>query len=133
MATRGAKASYVNRAVALYRHFLSKDQPASEMHGEPNCRRRGSGPGHAMPAMGWQKDPVAVVEPSILAFAVDPQSRSSLDEEHPLIGVLVVPLTLRNRLTSRDDALDAQVPPLDKQVHDLVGQRARRQIEAKAP
>ena len=133
MATRGAKASYVNRAVALYRHFLSKDQPASEMHGEPNCRRRGSGPGHAMPAMGWQKDPVAVVEPSILAFAVDPQSRSSLDEEHPLIGVLVVPLTLRNRLTSRDDALDAQVPPHDKQVHDLVGQGARRQIEAKAP
>jgi hypothetical protein len=79
-----------------------------------------------MPAMSWEQDPIAFAKLAIFTLTLDAQARRTLDHEHPFIGVLIVPLAFRRRLTGRDDALDAQALALDKQVHDLIWQGPSR-------
>ena len=75
-----------------------------------------------MPAMGWEQDPVAFAKLPFLGFPLDAEPRRAIHHKHELVAVLIVPLTLRRRLTGRHDALDAQAKALDKQVDDLIWQ-----------
>jgi hypothetical protein len=75
----------------------------------------------------WAGSRIQSPSPSAVFFlALDAQVRRALDQQHPLVSLLIVPLAFRRRLTGRDDALDAQALALDKQVHDLIWQGPSR-------
>jgi hypothetical protein len=44
--------------------------------------------------MGWEQDPIAFAELAVGLLAFDAQPRGAGDDKHPLVGLLVVPLTL---------------------------------------
>ena len=67
-----------------------------------------------MPAMGREQDPVAFAEHTVFTLTLDAQARGAGDDKNPLVGVLIVPLAFRRRLTGRHDPLDAQARALDK-------------------
>ena len=52
-----------------------------------------------MPAMGWDQDPVAFAKLPFLCFPLDAEPRRAIHHKHELVAVLIVPLTLRRRLT----------------------------------
>src|SRR5262245_22541891 len=103
------------------------------MDSEPDRRRLGARPGHSMPAMDREQNPVTFTELAVftLTIDIDAQTRGAIDDKHPLLGLLIVPLTLRRRLTGRHDALDAQARTIDEQVHDLIRQGPSRYAASK--
>ena len=86
-----------------------------------------------MAAMGGKQDEIAFAEFPVLSLALDAEPRSALNDQDPLVGLLIVPLTFRRRLSGRDDPLDAESRPLDERFHHLPGARRRRQIPSKVP
>jgi len=81
--------------------------------------------------MGREQDPVTFAELAVFALAFDAQARRTSDQEHPLIGLLVVPLALGRRLTGRDDALDGEAWALDEHLDDFVREGPCVQIARK--
>src|SRR5262245_31439435 len=96
------------------------------MYSEPDRRRLGARPGHSVPAMDREQNPVTFTELAVFTLTIDAQTRGAIDDKHPLLGLLIVPLTLRRRLTGRHDALDAQARTIDEQVLGRAGTPLRR-------
>lgn len=84
-----------------------------------------------MPAMSWKQDPVAFAELAVASLALDPQPRSTGNDKHPLVCLLVVPLSFGSRLPGRHDALNAQARTFNKRIDDLVWKRPVQQIARK--
>ena len=83
--------------------------------------------------MGWQQNPIAFGKLAVPILALDPEARRTGHDQHPLIGLLIVPLAFRRRLAGGDDALDAHPPPLDEDLRDLIDKRPRRQAACYVP
>src|SRR6478609_9289881 len=98
------------------------------MNCEPDRRRLRPGPGHAVAAMRGEQDPTRFADRPVLAFAFDTQARRAFDQQHPFVGVLVIPLAFRGRLTGRRDPLDAHTWSIDQGREGLLGENARRQL-----
>ena len=78
--------------------------------------------------MRGEQYPIPFAESPVLAFAFDTQARRAGDQQHPFVGILVIPLAFRAFLTGRHDALDAHTRPIDQGREDLLGENAPRQI-----
>jgi hypothetical protein len=84
-------------------------------------------------AVGRKHDPVAFAKLPVLIFALDAEPRRARDDQHPLVGHLVVPFPVRRRLSRRDDSLDAQARLVEEDLNDLLGKRPRWQALLKSP
>jgi hypothetical protein len=78
--------------------------------------------------MRGEQDPTRFADRPVLAFAFDTQARRTFDQQHPFVGVLVIPLAFGGRLTGRRDPLDAHTWSIDQGREGLLGENARRQL-----
>ena len=103
------------------------------MNRDPHAGRFGARVHDAVSDMGGDQKPVARSQRALVAI-VPEQARFSLQQRHPFVAVLVVPLALGRGLPDGDDALDATAPTGRQFVEEFaaVGRAAPRQVEKTA-
>lgn len=80
-----------------------------------------------MAAMGGEKHEVAGAKLAVGHLALDAEPGATRDHHHPFVARLIQPFAGRRRLPGRDDALDANIRPLQQRLDHLVNERLRRQ------
>jgi len=78
------------------------------MHGDPDAGRVYGSLLHPVTAVRRDKEMIAGREVGRLA-GFEPQRRPALQQYHPFVFLLVVPLALRGRLARADDPLDEKI------------------------
>ena len=87
--------------------FIPGRFSAPKMNRDPHAGRFGARIYDAVSDMGGDQKPVARSQRALVAI-VPEQARFSLQQRHPFVAVLVVPLALGRGLPDGDDALDAK-------------------------
>src|SRR5262245_15800892 len=107
--------------------------PGGEVDGEPDRGRVALRPDHAVAAMRREKQPVAGAKLALLRFARDEETRGAGHEQHPLVVLLIVPLSFGRRLSGRYDPLDAEPFSPAERLGELRGKRPGGKAAPKVP
>jgi hypothetical protein len=91
------------------------------MQGQPYGGRLGVGPLHPVAAMGRDEEKVAGAQHPGSRFVLEAQPGAAGQKHHPLMGVLVVPLSRGRGLAGGDDALQAEMTGGKEDLENFLG------------
>jgi hypothetical protein len=77
-------------------------------------------------AVRCDQDVIPGLQDPWLGLVFEAQAGAASQHDHPLAGVLVVPLAGRGDVAGRDDALQPKVRGLEHHVDELIGERSRQ-------